>query len=154
MLICVLAPALATLVVFWLKRTDYSVRSPAWIAALGSPIRPVRWNLETYQKYNKRLFQIGGWLYEPNGPRWLNTKVLLVRKGAANEGDGIELRTNLQVRHDVTLAADDGGDYDRSGFYALAPADLVSAGFRKVLLVIEINDKRFIIDTAVILDAN
>jgi hypothetical protein len=155
--LCFLMPGVVTIAVYTAKRLDYSVRSGMWVSQLNAPEYPVRWNLEEHRRDGDGFYRIAGWVYQPHGPRWLNTKVVLLKRSQAApvsaSASGLILRTNLQARHDVTVAASDGVDYDRSGFFAVVPQSLVSEGrFVRVMLLVEKDGKQSLIDTGVALD--
>lgn len=154
---CFLMPAVVTVDVYTAKQLDYSVRSGIWVSQLGAPDFPVRWNLEEHRRDGDGFYRIAGWVFQPHGPRWLNTKVVLLKRSEAEpvsaSASGLILRTNLQARHDVTVAAHDGADYDRSGFFAVVPQTLVSEdGYVRVMLLVEKDGKQSLIDTGVALE--
>ena len=155
--LCFVIPAALTALIYAAKRFDYVVQPASWISGLEAPGYPVRWNLEEYRVADDGFYHIRGWAYPPHGPRWLNTKVVLIRPSQSSPvqrpASAVVLRTNLENRHDVTIAASDGSDYDRSGFFALAPRKLVAQeGYTRVMLLVEKDGRNSLIDTGQGLD--
>lgn len=144
LVVCVVLPALFVVVLYQVK--SHNFRAVAWSAAPVTSVDGVRWALETAHLDAAGRYVITGWAVQTRGdPTWLKTQVVLANPGQYH---GVQIKTNLVRRVDVSRLFADGRDNHHSGFRAQVRArDLKAMANPRVMLSIEQAGQISLIDT-------
>lgn len=141
---CILLPLVASVGLYQLKqgrfiRVSGMVQAPVQVDGVLWDVPQIRLD-EAHGRY-----EIAGWVADKKNVAWLRPRVVLVPQYRT---DGLEIRTALVVRKDVSDYIADGRELHFSGYKAFVRArDLPHAPGAHVYLSIERGGQRILIDT-------